>query len=208
MSLDRYRLRSQLGAGPDGVAYRAVGEDGDTEVEVVDLEPARQDPRRWKVLAHRLRVAAQLEHPSVIRILELDLEHNRPYAVLEWVGATTLATSVAANGPKSRQDAIAIAGDLAAALKAAHRLGLPHGWLAPDQVLLVGGTEPKLNFGGAMVGFPSAQNRSTPSAVPLLNLAQMKPPPVRPTCTAWVRSSLGWYPQGAIDRTTNPVESA
>ena len=29
MSLDRYRLRAQLGAGPDGVAYRAVAEDGD-----------------------------------------------------------------------------------------------------------------------------------------------------------------------------------
>ena len=208
MSLDRYRLRSQLGAGPDGVAYRAVGKDGDTEVEVVDLESARQDPRRWKVLAHRLRVAAQLEHPSVIRMLELDLEHDRPYAVLEWVGATTLATAVAANGPKSRQDAIAIARDLAAALKAAHRLGLPHGWLAPDQVLLVGGTEPKLNFSGAAVGFPSAPEPIDVGDPASLELVQMKPPPVRPTCTAWVRSSLGWYPHGPIDPMTNRVASA
>lgn len=37
MSLDRYRLRAQLGAGLDGVAYRAVPEDGETEVEVWDL---------------------------------------------------------------------------------------------------------------------------------------------------------------------------
>ena len=28
MSLDRYRLLAQLGAGPDGIAYRAVAEDG------------------------------------------------------------------------------------------------------------------------------------------------------------------------------------
>jgi serine/threonine protein kinase/class 3 adenylate cyclase len=156
MSLDCYRLLSQLGAGPDGVAYRAVGRDGETEVEVVDLKPARQDPRRWRVLAPRLRVAARLEHPSAIRIVELELEDDRPYAVLEWIGATTLAASVAADGPKNRRDAIAIARNLTAALKAAHRLGLPHGWLAPDQVLLAGGTEPKLNFSGAAVGFPPA----------------------------------------------------
>ena len=29
MSLDRYRLRTQIGAGPDGVAYRAVADDGE-----------------------------------------------------------------------------------------------------------------------------------------------------------------------------------
>ena len=103
MSLDRYRLRAQLGAGPDGVAYRAIAEDGATEVEVIDLDAARRDAGRWKVLAPRLRVAAQLVHPSAIRMLELELEHDRPYAVLEWVGATTLAASVAANGPKTRR---------------------------------------------------------------------------------------------------------
>ena len=85
MSLDRFRLRAQLGAGPDGVAYRAVAVDGATEVEVVDLIAARGDSNRWNVLAPRLRVAAQLDHPSAIRILECDLEHDRPYAVLEWI---------------------------------------------------------------------------------------------------------------------------
>ncbi|HEX3448423.1 MAG TPA: protein kinase, partial [Isosphaeraceae bacterium] len=128
--------------------------DGATEVEVVDLEAARRNAGRWKVLAPRLRVAAQLVHLSAIRMLELELDHDRPYAVLEWVGATTLAAWVAANGPKSRQEAIALSRDLADALRAAHRLGLPHGQLGPDQVLLVGGTKPKLDFSSAAVGFP------------------------------------------------------
>ena len=38
MRLDGYQLRAQLGAGPDGVSYRALAEDGDTEVEVRDSE--------------------------------------------------------------------------------------------------------------------------------------------------------------------------
>jgi hypothetical protein len=82
MSLDRYRLRTQLGAGSDGVAYRAIGEDGATEVEVVDLEAARRNAGRWTVLAPRLRVAAQLVHPSAIRMLELELDPKQAYARL------------------------------------------------------------------------------------------------------------------------------
>ena len=46
-------------------------------------------------------MAAQLEHPVAIRVLELGLEHDRPYAVLEWVGATTLAESVKTSGPRT-----------------------------------------------------------------------------------------------------------
>ena len=118
-------------------------------------------------------MAAQLEHPSAIRVLELGLEHDRPYAVLEWVGVTTLATSVAANGPKSRHEAMAIAGDLAAALKAAHRLGLPHGRLAPGQVLLLAEPNPSSISAAPWSGSRPRQNRSDADGRALLNLARM-----------------------------------
>ena len=57
MSLDRYRLRAQLGAGPDGVGYRALAEDGETEVGgVLDLfaRAARRNlVSRWERLVFR-----------------------------------------------------------------------------------------------------------------------------------------------------------
>ena len=64
MGLDCYQLRAQLGAGPDGVAYQATASDGVTPVEVLDLSRALSDPIRWPSLARRLRLAAQLTHPS------------------------------------------------------------------------------------------------------------------------------------------------
>src|SRR5271155_947939 len=106
MSLDRYQLRAQLGAGPDGISYRAVADDGETSVEVRDLSRAREVAGRWEWLAPRLRLAAQLEHPSAIRVRELGLVDDAPYAVLEWVGAATLAVSVDAAGPKTRDETI------------------------------------------------------------------------------------------------------
>ena len=57
MSLDRYRLRAQLGAGPDGISYRALAEEGETPVEVRDLSRAREVAGRWEWLAPRLRLA-------------------------------------------------------------------------------------------------------------------------------------------------------
>ena len=154
MSLDRYRLLAQLGAGPDGIAYRAVAEDGSTVVEVLDLSRARDDAGRWERLARQLRLAGELEHPSVIQVIELGLADDPPYAVLEWVGTATLAAAAARFGPKSRDVAIELARGLAGALAAAHRLGLAHGRLEPGQVLLKGGAQPKLDFTGASAGFP------------------------------------------------------
>src|SRR5262249_12408977 len=99
-------------------------------------------------------LAGELEHPSVIRVIELGLTDDVPYAVLEWVGTATLAGTVETTGPKRRDEAIELVRDLASALAAAHRLGLAHGRLGPGQVLLKGGAQPKLDFTGALVGFP------------------------------------------------------
>jgi serine/threonine protein kinase/class 3 adenylate cyclase len=154
MSLDRYRLISQIGAGPDGVSYRALAEDGATEVEVRDLSAAKCRADRWRWLVPRLRIAAQLDDPAAIRVLETGLEHDPPYAVLQFIGTLTLAASLGANRPKRRVEAMELIRDLAGALREAHRLGLPHGRLGPAQVLLAAETKPKLDFTGAAVGFP------------------------------------------------------
>ena len=180
MSLDRYRLCAQLGAGPDGVAYRAQAVDGATEVEVRDLSAARRSAGRWERLGPRLRMSAQLAHSAAIRVLELGLEHDPPYIVMEWVGVTTLADSLRASGSKSRQEAIELIHAVAGAIKSAHRLGLPHGRLSPGQVLLAGPTQTKLDFTGAEVGFPgepepvpNASNVTASAAADLYSLGAL-----------------------------------
>src|SRR5438132_3627169 len=99
MSLDRNQLLAQLGAGPDGISYRAMAEDGGSTVEVRDVSRARGDAGRWERLAPRLRLAAGLQHPAAIRVLDPGLEHDPPYVALEWVGTTTMVDIVAGTGP-------------------------------------------------------------------------------------------------------------
>ena len=96
MNPERFRLQAQLGAGPDGVAYRALLDDGVTTVVVCDLTAARRNARRWETLAPRLRLAAELDHPASVCVLELGIEEEPPYLILEWAGTSTLAATAGA----------------------------------------------------------------------------------------------------------------
>src|SRR5689334_5520078 len=136
MGLDRYRLLAQLGAGADGISYRAVAEAGAVTVEVRDVSRALAIAGRWERLAPRLRVAAELEHPSAVHVVDLGLGPDPPYLALEWVGTTTMAEAVASIGPETREAVIDRVRSLAGALEEAHRLGLAHGRLGPGQVRL------------------------------------------------------------------------
>ncbi len=149
MSLDRYRLRAQLGAGLDGIAYRAVAEDGVTEVEVRDLSRARRCAGRWGRWLPGSAWRHELDHPAAIRVLELGLEHDPPFVVMEWVGTTTLDRRCSATGRKSRDEAMELVRAVAGALHAAHRLGLPHGRLGPGRC-----------------SWPARPNRSSTSPAP------------------------------------------
>src|SRR5437016_2102431 len=91
MSLDQYRLLDQLGAGPDGVSYRGEKRDDRLPVEVRILNGARAEPGRWLALRRRLRLAALLEHPTAVRILEVGAEYDPPFMVLERLEGKPLA---------------------------------------------------------------------------------------------------------------------
>jgi eukaryotic-like serine/threonine-protein kinase len=160
MSFDQYRLLAQLGAGPDGVAYRALAPDGETMVEVCDLSRARAVIRRWSELTSRVRLAQQIEHPVALRVLELGLDDEPAYVALEWVGTATLASTPNKWGTQNNLEVIALGRAIAGALAAAHRIGLSHGRLAPDQVLSLGGAQPKLDFTGVSAGFPALGART------------------------------------------------
>ena len=189
MSLDRYRLLAQLGAGPDGISYRAVAEDGVTEVEVRDLSAAHADARS---LGDAGSPAAHwrpsIDHPAAMRVLELGLEHDPPYVVMEWVGATTLAIVGQRVGRKSRHEAMELVRAVAGALRAAHRLGLPHGRLGPASGTRGRTTTPKLDFTGALVGFPGEPEHPGTGRRRLgrIPLRATHPATWPPTCTAWV----------------------
>ena len=110
MQLGGYRLLSQLGAGRDGVWYQAEEETGGERVEVHVLAGARGDAIRWADLVKRLKVAALLSDPSARRLLELGLDHDPPFVVMEGIEGRLPAETSPEGGPPTRSEAVARSG--------------------------------------------------------------------------------------------------
>ncbi len=159
-----YQLRSQLGAGRDGIAFRATRRpDGATMALVLDLARAQADSVRWARLVPRLKLASQLSQPSALKVLELELNDEAPRAILEWAGETTFASASSGRLPATEHAAVELLLPLAGALAEAHRLGSAHGRLGPDQVFLSDSGDAKLDFTGVSAGFPPEAKQSIAS---------------------------------------------
>jgi len=128
MNFGRYRLLNQLGAGRDGVTYRAVLPD-DSAAELVDLSHARAAGERWAILQRRLRLAAMLKNPAARRVLELKLDHDPPFVVLEWLDPPRPEDIRDLRPPLAVEQAAALLAPIAEAVAEANRMGLVHGQL-------------------------------------------------------------------------------
>ena len=127
-----------LGAGGFGVAVLCRNRHSRSKVVVKALHP--DGPGRD--LADVFREAQALEsveHPAVIRLRDCDFadpEQTRPFLVMDYFDAPTLADHVAANGPLPVEDFIPLARLAAEGLRAAHARGVLHRDVKPANLLV------------------------------------------------------------------------
>ncbi|MEU4782328.1 serine/threonine-protein kinase, partial [Micromonospora sp. NPDC023633] len=104
------------------------------------------------------RAAARLTHPHVTQVYDygeasLDGGVVVPYLVMELVEGRNLADRLAA-GPLPWPEAVRVAGQVAAALAAAHRIGVVHRDVKPGNVMLTETGAKVLDFGIAALAGP------------------------------------------------------
>ena len=145
MNIGRYRLWSQAGASRDGAIYRAQADD-EPPVEMRVLTGAKADPERWPWLVRRLRLAALLEHPAALPILEVAIDHEPPYLVTEWVEPQSPEAVLARRVPMPVAEAVSLVRTLAGVLAAAHKLGLVHGNVGSESLRFTSDGRPRLDF--------------------------------------------------------------
>jgi len=169
------------------VTYRVVGLLGRGGMSVVELaEDADGRPvARKRIHMHgsaaqvdeahrRLRREAELlrrlDHPGIVRLLEVEDEGTDLVLVMPFLPGGTLADRVAATGPISAPQVEYLLDALLDALAAAHRQGVVHRDIKPDNILFDASGRPALaDFGvatardmtagltaaGAVVGTPT-----------------------------------------------------
>ncbi|MFC4910309.1 serine/threonine-protein kinase [Actinomadura gamaensis] len=137
----RYRLLSVLGRGGMGTVWRASDETLDREVAIkeIRLHPSLTDEERSTAHARMMREArasARLGHPSVVTVHDVVVHDDRPWMVMELVPSRSLQDIVDEDGPQPPQRIAALGRQVAAALRAAHAVGILHRDVKPANVLI------------------------------------------------------------------------
>jgi serine/threonine protein kinase len=171
---ERYRILKILGQGAMGVVYEVMRlSDGrHLAAKVLSGHARRQELARF---AREGQLLARLNHPNLVRIVDVDLLDNRlAYLVMELVEGGTLAQRQARYG--QLQFALPILRQIASALAQVHAAGIVHRDLKPANILLAQGAELQVklaDFGvSALVPSDESSERGKPaSATPDVDLA-------------------------------------
>ncbi len=163
----RYRLDRLAGTGGMAVVYRGYDLLLDRPVAVKVLrEPYDSDPAfRARFLAEA-RAAARLDHPNIIHIYDVGEDQTRPYIVMELVEGEDLKALIRREGPLSIQRALALGRQLCAGVGNAHRAGIVHCDLKPQNIIVTPAGQVKVaDFGIARAFNESSAPRPKESVV-------------------------------------------
>ena len=135
----RFRLVQMLGEGGMGSVYRAVDVTDGTVVAVKLLRGRWSDNEAaWRRMRKEARLLAEVNNPYVANLIEFNEDGGVPYLVLEFVEGESLVQVLARRKRLPELEAAAVMADVARALADAHRRGIVHRDVKPENIMVVG----------------------------------------------------------------------
>src|SRR5262245_11144516 len=147
--LGPFALERLVATGGMGEVYLARHAELGTEValKLLPAMPLQAAASVRERFAREARLTACVRHPGVVRVRDADVAGDRPYLVLEFVDGETLRHRLG-NGHLPVVEAARIAAAIADVVAAAHKEGVLHRDIKPDNVMLSrDGTVRVLDFG-------------------------------------------------------------
>ena len=131
----RYRIIRSLGAGGMGEVFFAQDQFAGAEVALKVLYPRRGPEGVLRRLRRELEIVRSLDHPGIVRIHHLGEAQGLFYLVMELLRGTSLRERID-RGPIPADQTVAILETIAESLAVAHRSGVVHRDIKPDNVFL------------------------------------------------------------------------
>ncbi len=146
--LDRYEIRSLLGAGGMGEVYLAQDTSLNRRVALKVLPPeVASNHDRMRRFKQEATAAASLNHPSIAHIYEIGESNGLNFIAMEHVAGSTLRTKIHEEGEELPKLLRALQ-HVAEGLAKAHDAGIVHRDLKPDNVMITSDGHGKiLDFG-------------------------------------------------------------
>lgn len=127
----------ELGKGGMGVVYRVFDKKIDEEVALKLLNPeVSSDLKTIERFRNELKLARKISHKNVCRMYDLNDEKGTQYITMEYVSGEDLKSSIIRVGHMSVGKAVSVARQICEGLIEAHRLGVIHRDLKPQNIMV------------------------------------------------------------------------
>ena len=134
----RFEVVREIARGGIGRVYEAHDRELDARVALKVLRPSIADDAKSRERFRReVQLARQVTHRNACRLFDLVHDKESTFLTMEYLDGETLADRLRQHGPLSTQEALSIAKQVAAALDAAHAVGVVHRDLKTGNVMLV-----------------------------------------------------------------------
>jgi serine/threonine protein kinase len=134
--LGGYRILEQLGRGGTSVVYRAEHVRLGRPAALKLLSPGLGEADFSDRFLRESRLAASLDHPSIVPVYDAGEEDGLLYIAMACVEGTDLKTLIKDEGALPLRRTLFILGQIASALDAAHARGLVHRDVKPANILV------------------------------------------------------------------------
>lgn len=133
----RYKITEELGKGGMGTVYRALDQELREEVALKLIKPEiAADKKIIERFKTELKLARKIGHRNVGRMYELMEAEGKPFITMEFVEGEDLKSHIKREGQISTDKAVNIAKQVCEGLAEAHRLGVIHRDLKPQNIMI------------------------------------------------------------------------
>jgi serine/threonine protein kinase len=134
---DRYQIIEELGKGGMGRVYKVLDKEVNAKVALKLIKPEiASDKKTIERFRNELKVARDISHKNVCRMYDLGKEEGAYYITMEYVSGEDLKSFIRRSGIISVGKAISIANQVCEGLLEAHRLGVVHRDLKPQNIMI------------------------------------------------------------------------
>ncbi|WP_438803392.1 Stk1 family PASTA domain-containing Ser/Thr kinase [Nocardia brevicatena] len=170
----RYRIDAPIARGGMSMVFRGEDTRLDRPVAIKVMDPKfAGDPQFLTRFEFEARAVAKLRHPSLVEVYDQGVDGEHPFLIMELVQGGTLRELLRERGPMPPHAVRAVAEPVLEAIGVAHKAGLVHRDVKPENVLISDGGEVKIADFGLVRAVAAA--KTTSASVILGTAAYLSP---------------------------------